>query len=81
MLAASTAEKPDTMLALLNAGANPEVRNQHGETALMFAACTGHLEGVTALTTARPPHPPADVNARNINNKTALDVLQQYWVY
>ena len=48
MLVASTGNT-EAVLALLNAGAKLEAKNQYGETALMIAAYTGNPETVTLL--------------------------------
>ncbi len=56
----------------LDAGMNPDAKNNYGKTALMFAAQEGHTDTVQALL-ARG----ADVNAKNNDGTTALMAAQK----
>jgi len=57
------------MAALLEAGANPNIRNNQGYTALMIACAEGHVEAAKALIDAG-----ADRGLRNKKRQTAADI-------
>ena len=57
----------DIVLALLEAGANPNNQNEYGETALHFAALFGHLDIVETLLVAG-----INPNKQDDDGKTAL---------
>ncbi|XP_035224712.1 ankyrin repeat domain-containing protein 37-like isoform X2 [Stegodyphus dumicola] len=63
---ASEAGHPHCVLWLLQAGANPEVKDVSGETALHKASSKGHAECVSLLIAA-----PCNVSVQNSNGQTA----------
>ena len=68
---AGNAERLKELLAA--AGADPDMRDEEGRTALHFAAGYGELECITALVEAG-----ADVNAKDSNSNTALHYAAGY---
>ena len=70
LLLAATSGSAVTVLALINAGADLEAKNQDGKTALVLAAENGHDASVKALLAARP-------TANDNNNNTALLLAAQ----
>jgi hypothetical protein len=59
-------DDPCSIRLLLSAGANPNARNEDGETPLMMAAFAGHLHGVEALLKSG-----ADASNKNVLGQTA----------
>lgn len=61
--------KSELIAPLIEAGADPEARNSHGDRALHFAARKWHTDFVEQLFTAVPN---LDPNSQNVDGKTAL---------
>lgn len=60
---------PCSIPPLLSSGANPNARNEDGETPLMMAAFAGHLRGVESLLRGG-----ADARIKNVSGETAQDM-------
>ncbi len=60
----------DTVKALLDAGANPDLQRKDGTTALMEACRGGHLEVVKILLSSR-----ANIGLKNQDGKTAKEMV------
>ncbi len=65
--AAMRTDKPEQCAQLIANGADVDVTDSEGTTALMFASCNGHLQCLDALLTAG-----ADINATDDSGRTAL---------
>ncbi len=70
---AASSGKLEPLKALLNRGAQKEIRGNQGNTALNFAVISGHRDAVEALLAND-----ADINARNNAGKNAFDLAQKY---
>ena len=63
---------PRIVKVLLDAGVDPDARDQNGTTVLMYAAYKGHIEIAKTLIGKG-----ADINAKSKTGKTALSVSSQ----
>lgn len=72
LLAAARTGHAGTVKDMLAAGANVNVKDEHGNTPLLEAARNGHDDVVRALLAAG-----ADMKVRNLDSKTALMLALQ----
>lgn len=72
LLAAARTGHANTVKDMIAAGANVNVKDEHGNTPLLEAARNGHDDVVRALLAAG-----ADMKVRNDDNKTALMLALQ----
>ena len=72
LLAAARTGHANTVKDMLAAGANVNVKDEHGNTPLLEAARNGHDDVVRALLAAG-----ADTKVRNLDSKTALMLALQ----
>ena len=70
--AAAFIDDPQDVAQLLADGANPDARNDHGQTALMAAASGGSVESAKILLAHG-----VDVKAKDLFGMTALDLAQE----
>lgn len=77
MWAAKKAYSYDTVLLLLNAGANPNGTDQYGRTALMMAAHTGEIENMRLLI-ARGADPNMVNTLPQRHGRTALEIARKW---
>jgi len=74
LMVASLAGQTEAAELLLEKGADPDIKNNEGNTTLHMAAFFGHVEIVEALAAAE-----ADLKSVNVRSETALDTVKGEW--